>query len=185
MAAAARPSASSIRLANESWEALFRAQATLAREFERDGDRGGLPPREYGVLYALAGADEGLRITDLIDDALLTQAGVSRLVSRLERRGLVERRDDPDDARACRIVLTAEGRNVQRRVGRAHARHVTRAMTRALDREQLAILRDLTKTLIYGSDRWRAPPARSALESQHQTGHEPTRVTTLGAWATS
>jgi DNA-binding MarR family transcriptional regulator len=136
------------RLANEAWEAMFRAQATLAREFEYEGDWGGFPPREYGVLYALAGARDGLRITDLIDDALLTQAGVSRLVARLEKRGLVERRPDPDDARACRIVLTAEGREVQRRLGRAHARHVTTAMTRALTREQLQTLRELGRALI-------------------------------------
>ncbi|MFF4316939.1 MarR family winged helix-turn-helix transcriptional regulator [Streptomyces sp. NPDC001507] len=136
------------RLANEAWEAMFRAQATLAREFEYEGDWGGFPPREYGVLYALAGARDGLRITDLIDDALLTQAGVSRLVARLEKRGLVERRPDPDDARACRIVLTAEGREVQQRLGRTHARHVTTAMTRALSREQLETLRELGRTLL-------------------------------------
>ena len=116
------------RLANESWEAMFRAQATLAREFECDIDWGDLLPREYGVLYALAGAADGLRITDLIDDALLTQAGVSRLVARLEKRGLVARRSDPDDARACRIVLTTEGRDVQRRLGRVLAeREIGRA----------------------------------------------------------
>jgi DNA-binding MarR family transcriptional regulator len=136
------------RLANEAWEAMFRAQATLAREFECDGDWGDFPPREYGVLYALAGASDGLRITDLIEDALLTQAGVSRLVARLQTRGLVERRSDPDDARACRVVLTDEGREVQRRLGRAHARHVTTAMTRALSPEQLVTLRDLGRALI-------------------------------------
>ena len=136
------------RLANEAWEVLFRAQATLVREFELEGDWGGLPPREYGVLYALSGAKEGLRITDLISDALLTQAGVSRLVSRLEKRGLVARRDDPADARACRIVLTSEGRELQRRVGRLHAHHVATAMTRALDTAQQETLRDLSRALI-------------------------------------
>ncbi|AVH61237.1 MarR family transcriptional regulator [Streptomyces dengpaensis] len=136
------------RLANEAWEAMFRAQATLAREFEFDGDWGDFPPREYGVLYALADVEDGLRITDLIDDVLLTQAGVSRLVARLEKRGLVERLPDPDDGRACRIVLTSEGRDVQRRLGRAHARHVARAMTRALTASQLETLRDLGKALV-------------------------------------
>jgi DNA-binding MarR family transcriptional regulator len=134
--------------ANEAWEAMFRAQAALAREFEFAGDWGDFPPREYGVLYALAGQPDGSRITDLIEDVLLTQAGVSRLVGRLEKRGLVARRDDPDDARACRIVLTDEGREVQKRLGRAHARHVTEAMTRALSSEQLETLRELTEALL-------------------------------------
>ncbi len=136
------------RLANEAWEALFRAQATLAREFEHAGDWGDFPPREYGVLYALAGEEDGLRITDLMDDVLLTQAGVSRLVARLEKRGLVERLDDPDDGRACRIVLTEEGRKVQRHLGRKHARHVAQVMTRALDPEQLETLRGLGQALV-------------------------------------
>ena len=139
------------RLANESWEAMFRAQATLAREFEFGIDWGDLLPREYGVLYALAGAEDGLRITDLIDDALLTQAGVSRLVARLEKRGLVTRRSDPDDARACRIVLTAEGRDVQRYFGRVLAERITTAMTRALSPEQMETLRELGRALIAAS----------------------------------
>ena len=122
-------------LANEAWEAMFRAQATLTREFEYEGDWGDFPPREYGVLYALAGAENGLRITDLVDDVLLTRAGVSRLVTRLEKRGLVERRPDPDHV--CRIGLTTEGSEAQRRLGHAHARHVTNVMTRALTRQQL------------------------------------------------
>jgi DNA-binding MarR family transcriptional regulator len=139
------------RLANEAWEAMFRAQATLAREFELAGEWGDFPPREYGVLYALAGEQDGLRVTDLIDDALLTQAGVSRLVSRLEKRGLVERRVDPDDGRATRIALTADGRETQRRLGRAHARHVARVMTRALDPDQMRTLRALACALVDAS----------------------------------
>jgi DNA-binding MarR family transcriptional regulator len=138
------------RLANEAWEAMFRAQATLSLEFERHGDWGDLLPREYGVLYALASAADGMRITDLCDDVLLTQAGVSRLVSRLEVRGLVERRSDPDDARAQRICLTAEGVDVQRRIGRGHARHVATAMTRALTPAQLETLMDLSRALVDG-----------------------------------
>ena len=139
---------SDARLANDAWEALLRAQASLAREFEFTGDWGGLPPREYGVLYALSAAPDGLRITELIDDVLLSQAGVSRLVARLEKRGLIARRSDPDDARACRVVLTDEGRETQKRLGRAHARHVTEAMTRALSREQLETLRELSSALL-------------------------------------
>jgi DNA-binding MarR family transcriptional regulator len=137
-----------VRLANEAWEALFRAQATLSLAFEREGDWGDLLPREYGVLYALSQAPGGLRMSEMCDDVLLTQAGISRLVARLESRGLVEREGDPDDARAYRIRMTGAGIDVQRRIGRTHARQVAAAMTRALDREQLRTLRELSNALV-------------------------------------
>ena len=136
-----------VRLANEAWEALFRAQATLSQAFEREGNWGDLLPREYGVLYALANAPQGLRMTEMCEDVLLTQAGISRLVARLEKRALVERTGDPDDARAYRIRMTSAGVDVQRRIGRTHARQVAVAMTRALDREQLRTLREITVAL--------------------------------------
>jgi DNA-binding MarR family transcriptional regulator len=142
-----------IKLANAAWEALFRAQATLVREFQRRGSWGEVLPREYAVLHALAtAAPEGLRITELGEDALLTQAGISRLITRLHERGLVDRRDDPGDARASRIVLTPTGRAAQRKVGTALFRHVGEAMSRALDDDQLAALRDLSHTLLVSAE---------------------------------
>ena len=139
---------STTKLANEAWEALFRAQSTLAQELASRDAWEDLVPREYGVLYALSAAPEGLRITQLRDDVLLTQPGMSRLVARLEARGLVERVDDPEDARACRIRLTPAGVAAQRRVGRTHARRVAEAMTRHLDRGELEQLLELSRRLI-------------------------------------
>jgi DNA-binding MarR family transcriptional regulator len=138
---------SSTKLANQAWEALFRAQSTIVQELAARDAWEDLVPREYGVLYALSSAPDGLRITELGADVLLTQPGMSRLVSRLEARGLVDRVDDPDDARACRIRLTDAGAATQRRVGRVHARHVSEAMTRNLEREQLEQLLELCQRL--------------------------------------
>ena len=135
--------ASRTRIANEAWEALFRAQATIARELTAGDVWGDVSPREYGVLYALSNAPNGLRITELGNDVLLTQPGMSRLIARLEDAGLVERVDDPDDGRACRIRLTEAGTREQRQVGARHGRHVADTMTRTLSPEQLLQLRDL------------------------------------------
>ena len=135
------------RLANETWEALFRAQATIARELTAGDVWGELLPREYGVLYALSSAPGGLRITELGEDVLLTQPGMSRLIARLEAARLVERVDDPDDGRARRIRLTEAGAKVQRQVGARHARHVAQTMTSTLRRDQLIQLRDLCREL--------------------------------------
>jgi DNA-binding MarR family transcriptional regulator len=135
------------RMANEAWEALFRAQATVIRELQAADVWEQLNPNEYGVLYALSSAPDGLRINELGNDALLTQAGLSRLVARLEAGGLVERFADPVDGRAARIRLTAAGTDAQRRVGLRHGHHVAQIMTRAFSPEQLEQLRALSATL--------------------------------------
>lgn len=139
--------ASRTRIANEAWEALFRAQATVMRELTAADVWGDVSPSEYDVLYALSKAPDGLRITALTRDMLLTQGGVSRLVARLEAGGLVERVPDPVDGRAARIRLTAAGADAQRRVGLRHGHHVAQLMTQAFTVEQLEQLRDLSQTL--------------------------------------
>jgi DNA-binding MarR family transcriptional regulator len=139
--------ASRTRIANEAWEALFRAQATIAQQLTDADVWHELSPREYGVLYALSTAREGLRITELRSDVLLSQPGISRLITRLEAAGLVERLDDPDDGRACRIRLTEAGARAQRDVGLQHGRHVAQTMARGLSNDQLEQLRDLCRSL--------------------------------------
>lgn len=135
------------KLANEAWEALFRAQATIAQELTAGDIWGDLIPSDYGVLYALSTAPTGLRMSELSKDVLLSQAGLSRLVARLESRGLITRVSDAEDARASILSLSKEGRRVQRRVGAAHGRHVETALTSCLNDEQLVVLRDLCRRL--------------------------------------
>jgi len=102
---------SNAKIANEAWEALFRAQATIARELTSGDLWADLIPREYGVLYALSKARDGLRITDLGEDVAAHAAGdVATRRAPRGTRGLVRRVEDPGDARVCRIRLTDAGR---------------------------------------------------------------------------
>lgn len=151
-----------LRLANEAWESLFRAQSVLARRFAADDVWQEVSPTEYDVLHTLATRDrpgsgtrgaEGLSMVEINREVLLTQGGISRLVARLTERGLLERREDPRDRRATRVVLTPAGRAVQRTVGRRHARAVSAALSHALSGEQLELLRDLTRELADDSRR--------------------------------
>jgi hypothetical protein len=78
------------RLAAEAWESLFRTQVALMRRFESDGDFAPLRPREYDVLFTLSLAGgRRLRLRDLNDQVFMTQPSLSRMVDRLEGRGLV------------------------------------------------------------------------------------------------
>jgi DNA-binding MarR family transcriptional regulator len=154
---------SEIRLANEAWEAYYRTQATLAREFSEADIWEGLQASEYAVLHALSSAPAGLRITELGADVLLTQPGMSRLIIRLEVRGLVERTGDSTDGRARRIRLTDAGRDLQQQVGSNLAHRIARAMTRALDVSQLAVLRELSLALLEAAPGEAATIQRNAL----------------------
>lgn len=69
----------------------------------------GLKPPEWRVLGSLDG-DEGATITGLAALSFMEQSRMTRLVERMEAKGLVERRPDPDDRRLVRVFTTPEGR---------------------------------------------------------------------------
>lgn len=164
-----------VALANRAWEALMTAHAVLLRQFAaepvwRDN---GLTMREYDVLYTLSkferdaadrpvgntAAPAGARIGELQRDVLLSQPALSRMVDRLAERGLVERLEDRTDRRAVCVRLSPAGRDVQRRVGLAHARSVARAVGGSLEGPELHELSRLTTELVERAQRQHPLPS--------------------------
>jgi DNA-binding MarR family transcriptional regulator len=123
--------------ANDAWEALLSAHATLMKQFAAEDIWAEASMREYDVLYTLSKCPKPINLRELNRHVLLSQPALSRLVDRLAERGLVERCADPADGRGVRLSLTEAGRAVQRRIGRQHARGVARAMTAGLDPAEL------------------------------------------------
>ncbi|TFB98914.1 MarR family transcriptional regulator [Cryobacterium sp. MDB1-18-2] len=126
---------------------MFRAQVALLRTFGADDVWIEVSQNEYDVLYTLSKSANGMSMVEINRGILMTQAGISRLVARLETRGLLERCADDHDRRAVRMILTPEGARIQKVVGRRHASAITSTMTRALSREQLEQLRDISRTI--------------------------------------
>ncbi len=75
-----------------------------------------IQPAHCAAIQPLWALPEGARVTTLARSARITKQSMSALVEHLERRGYVERLDDPDDARASRVRLTARGRAFGRAV---------------------------------------------------------------------
>lgn len=96
---------------------LAFARALRARHGELLA-RHGLHPGQDVLLQAIW-ADPGMRQTDLAARLAVEPPTVARMVRRLERSGLVERRRDADDARAMRIHPTARSRLLEMLVRRA------------------------------------------------------------------
>jgi DNA-binding MarR family transcriptional regulator len=93
---------------------LSRIGPLLARRQEDVFGRFGLSRGEVGALSALriSGPPYRLSPTRLAKGLMLSSAGITSRIDRLERRGLVRRLDDPDDRRGVIIELTDDGRQV-------------------------------------------------------------------------
>lgn len=76
-----------------------------------------LSPSEYSILGALrrAGRPRQLQPGDLYNAVGCTPGGLTKMIDRLEKRGLVQRMTDRQDGRRARIRLTAKGATIERR----------------------------------------------------------------------
>src|SRR4051812_5445438 len=91
-----------------AWRRFLQAHAVLVRRLEADLlAEHQLPLASYDVLVQLVEAPEHrLRMTELAQRVLISRSGLTRLVDRLEREGLVSREPCDDDARGLFAVLS-------------------------------------------------------------------------------
>jgi DNA-binding MarR family transcriptional regulator len=121
----------------EAWKAFIRAQAeliqTLSRELEAEQ---GLPLTFYDVLIQLSIAGGRLRMSELADAVVLSRSGVTRLVDRMVRAGLVRREACPEDRRSLYAALTPEGTRALKRARPFHLRGVAEHFGRHLSDDE-------------------------------------------------
>jgi DNA-binding MarR family transcriptional regulator len=93
---------------------ISRIALHIARHQEEVFGRFGLNRGEVGVLGALllAGSNQQLSPTQLFQGLMLSSAGITSRLDRLERRGYVKRRRHPSDRRGVLVSLTDAGREV-------------------------------------------------------------------------
>lgn len=130
---------------------LARLGRHLARREEEVFERFGLNRGEVGVLSALriAGPPYRLSPTRLGRGLMLSSAGVTSRLDRLERRGLVTRTADVNDRRGVVVELTPQGVDLVDAAVRANAAN-ERQVLRQLDPAQVEALEGLLRTLLSG-----------------------------------
>ncbi len=132
-----------------AWRAFLRAHATVIRRLEAElVAEHDLPLASYDVLVQLSEApDRRLRMTELADRVLLSRSGLTRLVDRLVRDGLVQRQACPEDARGMLAVLTPAGLERLERAWPTHLRGVAAHLER-LSPEEVETLAALLVKLV-------------------------------------
>jgi DNA-binding MarR family transcriptional regulator len=126
----------------ESWAALLMLHRTVLQDLDTElRQQHKLAVSEFDVLITLFNApDNRLGMSALAHEAMLSPAGTTHLVTRLERDGLVKREVDPADRRKLFTVLTEEGDRALQAARRTHntvLRRTFLAATSAADREVL------------------------------------------------
>jgi DNA-binding MarR family transcriptional regulator len=128
-----------------AWRGLLRAHACLAKRLDAELEQAhSLPLTSYEVLNRLEEATGGrMRMCDLAEQAQLSRSGLTRLVDRLERDGLLERCSCAHDARGSYACLTPLG---LRRVEEARVTHLAAVREHFLSRfseSELSVLADM------------------------------------------
>src|SRR6185437_14039331 len=131
---------------------ISRVALHIERMQEAAFGRFGLNRGEMGVLgaLALAGPKQQLSPTQLFKGLMLSSAGITSRLDRLERSGYVRRTRHPSDRRGVLVELTAAGRKVFEQAVSADAsreKDVVAHLTREEQRTLAALLKKLLASL--------------------------------------
>lgn len=128
--------------AQSLWRRWLRLNAELPgvlhRELQADA---GLSLSDFEVLVKLTDTPGGrVRVTDLARELNWERSRVSHHVTRMQRRGLVERSECRDDGRGAWVVLTEQGRSAIERAAPGHAATVRRLIFDDLTPTELEVM---------------------------------------------
>jgi DNA-binding MarR family transcriptional regulator len=135
--------------AMELFGRLGRLLAVLGRAIDETFLRHGLQRGEYDVLAALrrAGRPYTLTPSDLADALMLSRAGMTNRLDRLETTGLIARRSNLQDRRSMHIDLTEAGVQLVDEVTTEHVANETELLAVLTEAERRTLNR-LTRTLL-------------------------------------
>ena len=132
------------------WRRWLRLNALLPAELHRDLiAEAGLSLPDFDVLVQLTGSGTGkVRVTDLAQALSWERSRVSHHVTRMERRGLVQREECADDRRGAFVVITASGRTAIERAAPGHVRTVRRLVFDTLNAHEVKTLRRVVDKML-------------------------------------
>ena len=133
--------------------ALLKAREAVMAGFRPDLEAHGLTEQQWRVLRVLT-EHPGITMGDLADRAALLRPSLSRIVGRLEERGLIERAQEEQDLRRARLTMTMAGRRLVRAIApRSEQRY--RDIEAAYGPDRLAELHRMLDDLVWcmGDDR--------------------------------
>jgi DNA-binding MarR family transcriptional regulator len=142
------PASHDITACARAWQTLRKAHDRVAQRLGAElAHACGLALNEFDVLlYLRTHEREEVRLSSLMEAVSLSQPALSRLVARLEERGLITRSKADDDGRVVDVCLTASGTALIDSAINIHAQVVHETLTSKFSQaEQAALLKTLSR----------------------------------------
>jgi DNA-binding MarR family transcriptional regulator len=124
------------------WTALVSANRHLIETIETVLKAQGMPPLAWydALLEVEKAGDDGIRPFALEDRLLLPQYGTSRLLDRIAKAGLIERKACADDGRGQVVRITDAGKSMRQRMWPVYADLLATLIEEKLPRDEMAAL---------------------------------------------
>jgi DNA-binding MarR family transcriptional regulator len=113
---------------------LAKAYQRACALFKEEFDRYDLTPQQFGFL-AFLWIEDGLSQSELSARSQIDRTTIGGIIDRLEKEGLVERRNHPEDRRAYQVFLTTTGKSLEKELSSV-ANHVLRKVTSPLTKQE-------------------------------------------------
>ena len=126
------------------WLTVARAYQTCDKVMHRKLAEAGLTVPQYDLLMSLMKKD-GQTQQELAQRLLVVKSNVSSLLTRAERDGLVERRENPEDGRGKVVTLTDTGKRLARRGWKVQAEVVTTMFESMTPREMEQVAQTMNR----------------------------------------
>ena len=132
-----------------AWRLFIQTHVKIIESIEQDlAEQKRVPLTTYDVLIELFEApNKKLRLGDLTKKVILTKSGLTRLVDRMEREGLLRREKSEEDKRGAYAVLTEAGENELRRAWPVYAQGIKKYFAMPLAEKDLLALKQALEML--------------------------------------
>lgn len=145
-----------------TWRDLQWATSLIMGRFAQDLAEQDLTLEEFDVLVHLAWAPDGVLplrelVASMISGYQLSRSGLTRLLDRMERDGLVGRSLSRDDRRQFDVAITDRGRDAFDRVWPGHRDGIQRYFSEPLSDGDVATLKRILAKLIRANEASIAP----------------------------
>ncbi len=135
---------------SSTWRAFITVHVQVIELIQENLAAADLPPVEwYDLLWALKESPEHeLRLSELADRVCLSRSNLTRLLDRLERSELLQRKSCPTDRRGTFAVLTEAGILMQKKMWVVYSEGIAEYFGNHLSDEEVKVMQQALKKIL-------------------------------------